>query len=79
MQRPTCEAEYVYLVPYNAEVKNSWSLILVLVLLEGVVLRHRITFCIYNLLTAISVFIRRLFNINGWMNWKYAAKLSWYI
>jgi len=77
LQRPKCEVEY--LLPFNAEVKNSWSLVLVPVLLEGVVFRHRITFCIYNLLTAISVFICSLFNINDWMNWKYGTKLSWYI
>jgi len=53
LQRLKCEAEY--LLSYNAEVKNSWSLILAPVLIEGVVLRHRITFCIYNLLTAVSV------------------------
>ena len=62
LQRAEREAEY--LLPYNVEVKKSWSLLLVPVLLEGVVLRQSITFCNYNLLTATSVFKCRLFNIN---------------
>jgi hypothetical protein len=38
------------------------------VLLEGVLLWHRVASCIYNLLAAKSLFIRRLFNLNDLMN-----------